>query len=317
MRLATAKREKAIMKQKQLQQQGQQEQGKKHQQISPTQSSSSATAPRRLTDRRKKKLSSSSNHRVGRNTGSKSSTQNYNQPTIADIPNPPDNRSNNPNIDRGNSNIHHSIGSCPENNESQLVVKSSDLSIQSAERRPVVLELASCRLLSATVLPIQRLVRRYVGRRRAHRRRDAVLRVQGSVRSWLVRILVRRRSRAATRIQASIRRRRATEDLAVHRTAAVMIQSATRGFLAWTHFQCDLLDVMIVQSVVRRKLAQHRFREVRWNRAVPLIRSGLNIMGLEVPSSDATEFQLPPDQVLVQWASWLTSLQVPAKGGKI
>eukprot|EP00977_Amphora_coffeiformis_P005280 scaffold1127_cov160-Amphora_coffeaeformis.AAC.2 len=285
MRIAAAKQEKAMKRQNRTEE--------------------STPAHRRLTSRKKKLLSS--NHHQNRATS-------INKPTIAQIP---------PKIIKHDDN--DSIGgsgsrsSRTAHNESQIVSYKSDLSVHSTEKRPVVLELASCRLLSATALPIQRLIRRYLARRIAQERLKAVVDLQACARQWLVRCHLRRQCQAATKIQATFRTFQAYDNFVLQKMAATVIQSTFRGFSAWSNFQCDVLDIIIVQSVCRRKSALRRVQKIRWNdRAAPLIQAGLEMMGVEFPHDQkhSAELALPPEEMLVQMAAWMCSLRILLKDSK-
>ena len=194
-------------------------------------------------------------------------------------------------------------------------VKCDVLSVHSAEKRPVMLEMASCRLLSATVLPIQRLARQFLARLNAERRFMAVTVLQAHARRCLVRCHLRLQVRAATKIQAVFRGHWARDQWAWQKMAATVIQSAYRGFVGFCEYQCDILDIITVQSVCRRKLAKRRVNKVKWDMAAPLIQKGLEIMGIPCYNNmAATELAVPSEDMLLQMAALMSSLRVPLEG---
>lgn len=176
-----------------------------------------------------------------------------------------------------------------------------------------VLEVASCRLLSATVIPVQQLVRQYLARRAVQQRQRAVVTMQTCARGWLVKLQVQREHQSATKIQAMVRSF-AIRDLYEWQIISVtVIQSAFRGFAAWSNYQCDLLDIITVQSLWRQKIAKREAKQAKWNKAAPLILSGLEFMGVQVPADadkQLTELALPSEEMLARMAAYMSSLQI-------
>ena len=196
---------------------------------------------------------------------------------------------------------------------------------QGKDQRPDVLELASNRLLDLAVLPIQRMVRQYLARCRAQKRLANIISLQAYARRLLVHRRVSCQHQAATQIQRVVRGRQARDYWEWQRMAAIVIQSNFRGFLASIQYQCDLFDIIIVQSVIRRKLAQHRVRQIKWNKAAPLIQAGLEIMGFQFPNPATRSsgdngvhtdtVALPTDDTLLRMAVWLSSLREEGNHG--
>ena len=143
---------------------------------------------------------------------------------------------------------------------------------------------AGIRLLSAAAIPIQTEVRRYLAQRRTRVRVRALVRIQSHVRRWRAERNLRLSLESVTKIQAgfrgwvardtledehycatqlqrivrghiaSIRVYRMLDELKRHQKATV-IQSAWRKYSAQLSYQFDIVDIIIVQSVFRRKAA--------------------------------------------------------------
>ena len=143
---------------------------------------------------------------------------------------------------------------------------------------------AGIRLLSAAAIPIQTAIRRYLAQNEAldrmwativiqqytrrwlakedlHDHRDAATRIQSVWRGWYARESVEEEQYCGTEIQriargyiARARVMKSTEDLILHEQAT-KVQAAWRGYSAQLTYQFDVVDIIIVQSIARRKFA--------------------------------------------------------------
>jgi hypothetical protein len=104
---------------------------------------------------------------------------------------------------------------------------------------------------------VQAQVRGFIARRVAGDRMYAIILIQAVVRSHLSRVYVIR-MRAATEIQRVARGMLAREVVVQRRTSATVLQAAWRSFSTRLIFQLDFVDIITVQSVVRRWLACKR-----------------------------------------------------------
>ena len=154
---------------------------------------------------------------------------------------------------------------------------------------------AGIRLLSAAAIPIQTEVRRYLAQHEAINRLRALVLIQAYFRRWISERRLENGVVAATRIQALFRgwlSRDTLEDqhycatqlqrvvrgyianLRVYKILsnlnmcqkATVIQSAWRGYAAQLSYQFDIVDVIIVQSIARRKAAYRIAAEVKHQR---------------------------------------------------
>ena len=158
---------------------------------------------------------------------------------------------------------------------------------------------AGIRLLSAAAIPIQTEVRRYLAQRRTLAMFRALVRIQCFVRRWRAERHLRTHVESATQIQAafrgwiardtledehycatqmqrivrghiaSIRVYKMLDDLRRHRQATV-IQTAWRTYSAQLSYQFDIVDIIIVQSIARRKAAYREAARLNDGRWLPL-----------------------------------------------
>lgn len=104
---------------------------------------------------------------------------------------------------------------------------------------------------------VQAQVRGFIARRVAGDRMYAIILIQAVVRSHLSRVYVMK-MRAATEIQRIARGMLARGEAVQRRASATVIQAAWRSFSTRLTFQLDFVDIITVQSVVRRWLACKR-----------------------------------------------------------
>ena len=99
---------------------------------------------------------------------------------------------------------------------------------------------------------IQRMVRGYLAAIQVYDRFYSLVAIQCVVRGWICRTKARQRLGTVIILQSYCRRFLAKMEVLKMHAAATSIQAKYRGYSALLHFQFDLVDVIIVQSVVRR-----------------------------------------------------------------
>lgn len=99
---------------------------------------------------------------------------------------------------------------------------------------------------------IQRVVRGHLSRIRVYDRFYSLVTIQCVVRGWICRTKARQRLGTIIILQSCCRRFLARLEVQKMHAAATAIQATYRGYSAQLHFQFDLVDVIIAQSIVRR-----------------------------------------------------------------
>jgi len=169
-----------------------------------------------------------------------------------------------------------------KNSRQQEPSSSSVLSISNANKPPSILrksadlrqydmdvpsmdpiQRAGIRLLSAAAVPIQTEVRRCLAQNKAANRLRALVLIQAYVRRWLPERRLRESIVAATRIQALFRGWLTRDTLEDKHYCATQIQRAWRGYAGQLSYQFDIVDIIIVQSIARRKMACRRAADAK------------------------------------------------------
>lgn len=102
------------------------------------------------------------------------------------------------------------------------------------------------------VVEIQRIVRGYLATIHVYDRFYSLISIQCVIRGWIGRIKARQRLGTIIVLQSFCRRFLAKMEVQKMHAAATTIQSMYRCYSAQLHFQFDIVDIIILQSVVRR-----------------------------------------------------------------
>ncbi|CAJ1955091.1 unnamed protein product [Cylindrotheca closterium] len=114
---------------------------------------------------------------------------------------------------------------------------------------------AGLKMLSATIIPMQAQVRRFLAMRRALTRMWALIVIQAHTRRWIAEKHYRSTLQSAITIQAIVRGHLARDDLDFKHVCAIEIQRVMRGYMSTMKVYEDIYKITVIQSYVRMKQA--------------------------------------------------------------
>ncbi|KAL3943446.1 MAG: hypothetical protein SGBAC_002494 [Bacillariaceae sp.] len=114
---------------------------------------------------------------------------------------------------------------------------------------------AGLKMLSATIIPMQAQVRRFLAMRRALTRMWALIVIQAHTRRWIAEKRLKNTLQSAVTIQAVVRGHLARDDLDFKHVCAIEIQRVMRGYISTMKVYEDIYKITVIQSFVRMKQA--------------------------------------------------------------
>mmetsp|Transcript_17979 Transcript_17979/g.25351 ORF Transcript_17979/g.25351 Transcript_17979/m.25351 type:complete len:1988 (+) Transcript_17979:258-6221(+) len=150
------------------------------------------------------------------------------------------------------------------------------------------IQLAGVRLLSKSAVPIQTEIRRYLAQKEAVERMIGLIEIQCYFRRWKCEAFKTANVHAATKIQTAYRgwmvrdvledehycagiiqiyvRSLLAKNVVKRLRSVIKIQARWRSYAAQLHYQFDIVDIIIVQNLVRRWAARRELEVLRWEK---------------------------------------------------
>ncbi len=118
--------------------------------------------------------------------------------------------------------------------------------------------------LSTAVIPMQCLARCYLARRHIEKRCLSILQIQSCIRMWACQRHYRSIKMHCVRMQSRFRGNLTREALLHRHRSAVQIQRIVRGYLTFIRFIEDMGNIILIQSLVRRKIQEAKYEDYCW-----------------------------------------------------